>query len=368
MKDSAGSMGLRAYLERSRDLVLRGEARRFVLGNEAADLDSMVSAVACGYLLSGLAPDDAPPFAPLVNTPRADFKLRTEAVFLFASLGLGPEHLSFVDDLDLGALQAGGGLELVLVDHNVPAASQAALAGAVTGIIDHHADEGAFKDLALRIIEPVGSAATLVAERLLGAGASRVEPGLAELLLGTILLDTVNLDPQAQRATPKDVAVARQLESICGADRGRLFERLQSEKFNVSALDSADLLRKDYKAYRFGSVRCGIASVLLPLAKWLEKDHALAASLSAFAQARELDLLLVMIAFNDHGFRRELVVLAPDGSLQGRVLDLLRGSELGLATMEWPASPSAPGIALFSQANTAFSRKKLQPLLQQFLG
>jgi len=368
MKEPTKSPRLREYLDRSRTLVKQGEARRFVLGNEAADLDSMVSAVAWGYLLSELVPGGGPPFVPLVNTPRPDFKLRTEAVFLFSCVGLGPDQLTFVDEVDLDTLQSGGSLELVLVDHNVPAAGQTALAGAVTGIVDHHKDERAFKDLALRIVEPVGSAATLVAERLLGTDASGVEPGLAELLLGTILLDTVNLDPKAQRATPKDVAVAMQLESICGADRGQLFERLQFEKFNVDALDTADLLRKDYKAYRFGAVRCGIASVLLPVAKWLEKDPGLAASLSAFARARDLDLLLVMNAFTDPDFRRELMVWASDESLRRRVLDSLRGSDLGLAPIEHPFVPVVPYIALFSQANAAYSRKKLQPLLHDFLG
>lgn len=368
MKEASASPRLREYLQRSRTRVEQGEARRFVLGNEAADLDSMVSAVACGYLLSELMPGDGSPFVPLVNAPRADFKLRTEAAFLFASLGLGPEHLSFIDDVDLDALEAGGRLELVLVDHNVPAQAQQALAGAVTGVVDHHKDEGCFQQLAMRIVEPVGSAATLVAERLLGTDASGVEPALAELLLGTILLDTVNFDPQAQRATPKDVAVARQLQAICGADCGRLFEQLQFEKFNVAALDTADLLRKDYKSYRFGAVRCGIASVLLPVATWLEKDPGLAASLSKFARAQQLDLLLVMTAFSDPGFRRELVVLAVDEAMRGRVLDFLGGSELGLVPMAHASAALAPDIALFSQANVAYSRKKLQPLLQSFLG
>lgn len=367
MEEATTSLHLHDYLDSSRALARRGEARRFVLGNESADLDSMASAVACGYFLTGPAPDGGAPFVPLINVPRADYKLRTEAVFLFDAVGIGPERLTFIDELDLDALRAGGELELVLVDHNVLAAGQAALADAVIGIIDHHKDEGVHPGLALRVIEPVGSAATLVAGAVLGKDAARVEPGLAKLLLGTILLDTVNLDPQAQRATAKDIAVAAQLESICSTDRPALFERLQFEKFNVAALDTADLLRKDYKACRLGEVRCGIASVLLPVARWLDKDPDLAASLATFATAHDLDLLLAMNACTDPEFRRELVVWAEDEALRARVLDFLRASDLGLAPIDHEDAPRTPEVALFSQANAAISRKKLQPLLQDLL-
>jgi exopolyphosphatase len=368
MEEAITAPHLHDYLDRARALAQQGEARRFVLGNESADLDSMASAVACGYHLSATADDGGAPFVPLVNVPRADYKLRTEAVFLLSAVGIGPERLTFIDEVDLDALRAGGELAVVLVDHNLLAAGQAALADAVTGIIDHHKDEGGHPGLALRVIEPVGSAATLVAEVLLGKDAPRLEPGLARLLLGTILLDTVNLDPQAQRATAKDVAIAAQLEAICHADRGALFERLQFEKFNVAALDTADLLRKDYKAFRLGDVRCGIASVLLPVKQWLDKDPDLAESLAAFARTQGLDLLLAMNAYTDPEFRRELVVWTEDEALRERVLAFLRASDLGLAAIDDARAPRTPEVVLFEQANVAYSRKKLQPLLQKLLG
>ena len=354
-------------LRDARDAVRRGRASRFVLGNEAADLDSMASAVAYGYCASAASAGGETPIVPLINVPRADYKLRTEAVFLFASVGIEPDMLTFIDEVDLGALHAAGGLELILVDHNVLAAAQATLADAVVGVIDHHKDEGGFADAAVRIIEPVGSAATLVAEALLREDAAVIEPRLAKLLLGTILLDTVNLDPAAKRATDKDGDIAAQLLAICGADRQALFERLHFEKFNVAALETGDLLRKDYKEYQFGAVRCGIASVLLPIAQWLEKDPDVAASLAQFAARQQLDLLLAMNAFTDPEFRRELVVWAADKALRERVLAFLAASELGLQAIDPPDAPGSAEVALFSQANAAYSRKKLQPLLQEFL-
>jgi len=355
------------YLRDARQAVRRGEATRFVLGNEAADLDSMASAVAYGYCASAASSSGGMPVVPLINVPRADYKLRTEAVFLFASVGIEPDMLTFIDEVDLAGLHAAGGIELVLVDHNVLSAAQASLADAVVGVLDHHKDEGGFADAAVRIIAPVGSAATLVAEILLREEAAAIEPPLAELLLGPILLDTGNHDPAAKRATDRDAEIATKLLESCGADRQALFERLQFEKFNVAALETGDLLRKDYKEYQLGEVRCGIASVLLPIAQWLEKDPDIAASLAQFAGRRELDLLLAMNAFTDPEFRRELVVWAADKQLRERVLAFLAASELGLQAIDHPGVPGSAEVALFSQANAAYSRKKLQPLLQDFL-
>ncbi|MFU8896392.1 MAG: DHHA2 domain-containing protein [Gammaproteobacteria bacterium] len=358
------SENLLQYLRDAKTISDEGRTTRFVLGNESADLDSMAAAVGYAYFATEVAPDGGAPFVPLINVPRADYKLRTEAVFLFSSVGITADLLTFIDEVDLDALQAGDGLELILVDHNVLSAAQGALADAVGGVVDHHKDEGEFAGLALRIVEPVGSACTLVAERLLSRNAAAVEAGLAQLLVGTILLDTVNLSSDAGRTTAKDVETATRLLSICGADRKELFERLQFEKFNVAALDTSDLLRKDYKEFEFGGVRCGIASVLMSATQWLDKDPDLAASLAEFAAARELDLLLAMNAYTEPEFRRDLVVWAADETLRQRVLEFLQGSELGLQPI---SHPDAPAVALFAQANAAYSRKKLQPLLQDLL-
>lgn len=368
MEASQKSARLTRYLEAARAAVRQGATTRFVIGNESADLDSMAAAVAWGYYANLADGPVALPPVPIVNIPRADYKLRTEATFLFSAVGIQPEQLVFIDEVNLVTLAARGDLRLTLVDHNVLAASQQGLAGSVDGVVDHHQDEGGFTTADPRLIQPVGSASTLVAEALLRDHATAVEPGLAELLLGAILLDTVNFDPAAKRATDKDVAVADNLQMICGADPQTLFDQLQFEKFNVAALDTPDLLRKDYKQYQMGSVCCGMASVLQPIAQWLEKDPDLADSLAGFATRQGLDLLLAMNAYTDPEFRRELVVWAADPALRERVLDFLHASDLGLTPIVHPLASNAPHVALCSQANAGYSRKKLQPLLQQFLG
>ena len=112
---------LNSYLKSARASVDKAEAGAIVIGNEAADLDSMVSAVLYGFLASACGS----PTVPVVNCPRGDFVLRTEAVYLFEALGVDVAALPFIDEIDLERLHRSGRLRLTLVDHNILAADQA---------------------------------------------------------------------------------------------------------------------------------------------------------------------------------------------------------------------------------------------------
>jgi exopolyphosphatase len=339
-----------------------------VIGNEAADLDSMVSAILYGRLASARGASDAPPVVPVVNCPRGDFVLRTEAVYLFAALGLDLEALLFIDEIDLERLHRAGRLRLTLVDHNILSADQADHADAVAAIIDHHQDGGLYPQAKPRTIEPVGSAATLVAEAMLRDRPALIDAGSATLLLGTILLDTVNMDPAAERVTAKDQAVAAQLGEISGADADDLFARLWAEKFDVSGLGTGDLLRKDYKGWETPSGTYGMSSVPTSLEAWAAKDPGLVAGLDAFLRSRDLFCLVAMMAYSDADgdFRRELAVYAPDPELASGLTSMLETSDLALSRVP-PAALSDPGQAMFFSLGNTISRKRLQPLLHRFL-
>lgn len=345
----------------------RGEGLiRVVLGNEASDLDSMASSVAYAWLLAGESGQSDPLTVPVINIPREDFGLRTEAAWLFQEAGVEVESLVFLDDIDLAGIHARGRLRLVLVDHNRLPAARSAWAPAVEEILDHHDDEDQHPEVR-RSIAPVGSAATLVAERFLASAPDLLEPSVATLLLGTILLDTVNLDPAAKRVTPRDEQAAARLLESTGADRRLLFDRLQAEKFNVSALSTRDILRKDYKEYQMGTVKCGISSALLPLGDWIRKDPEIEASFAEYTESRGLDLLLAMSAYTQPEFRRELALYSPEAALRNRVVAFLNSSGLGLSPLGTESAPRAGRLRCYAQADAGQSRKKLQPLLAGYL-
>lgn len=331
-----------------------------VMGNEAADLDSMASAVCYAWYLY-LDDSSQNPF-PLINIPKADFKLRTEAVFLFEEAGVNIDHLLFLEDIDLDKLKSGSNLKLILVDHNKLASDQTGLETLISGILDHHADEKSYPLDAVTDIRPVGSAATLVTELFLKDQHSSIEKSLGTLLLGTILLDTVNLNPEAERVTDDDSRAAKGIVDITGLDSAKLFEKLQFEKFNVSSLGSYDLLRKDYKEWQFGSVKLGIGSVLLPIEKWASKDPYIVGECEHYLKERNLDVLLAMNAFTSLEFTRQLLMYIPNDKLKVDTSEFLEGSDLGLEKIDIGLYEES--CLFYNQKNLSISRKKLQPILK----
>jgi len=330
-----------------------------VMGNEAADLDSMASAVLYGFLKSNVDQDPSHLYLPFAPIPKEDFKLRTEAVYLFKEAGVGQESLAFQGEIDLQHLHQEGRLALILMDHNKLGKEFVAYEGVVEEIIDHHKDEGTYPQARVRKIEPVGSTCTLVAEEFFRLAPKLLSRREALLLLGTILLDTVNLDPKAGRVTPKDTEVAGKLEPFVNLNPNTLFETLQREKFNVDALQTADLLRKDYKEYTAGKVRYGMSTVLISLESWKKKDPHLQKELEKYRKARNLNLLVVMIAYTEPKFQRELVVVSESSNLTTSLVEYLNTRGAQLTSLGFPGG--------YTQGNAEYSRKKLQPLVQEFL-
>eukprot|EP00240_Pyramimonas_obovata_P013833 CAMPEP_0118925280 /NCGR_PEP_ID=MMETSP1169-20130426/3195_1 /TAXON_ID=36882 /ORGANISM="Pyramimonas obovata, Strain CCMP722" /LENGTH=197 /DNA_ID=CAMNT_0006866531 /DNA_START=278 /DNA_END=868 /DNA_ORIENTATION=- len=178
------------YLRRCRAALRGSDPVTVVMGNEAADLDSCVSALTYAFLLDKEAEPGSPPVVPMINIPRDDFSLRPDAVHLMAMAAIPEASLLFEEDVGLPALAEGARLAgLVLVDHNRVAAKQEGLLPRVVEILDHHVDERMYPAEARVTISLVGSTCSLVAaafrERCPGALAS---PTLRRLLKAGILL------------------------------------------------------------------------------------------------------------------------------------------------------------------------------------
>ena len=145
---------LNLFLKDSRAAALDSNSApvTLVMGNEAADLDSIVSAITYALHVTRRScidyewMDRDPPdpvtgapngwnnekesqcelrFAvPYVAVPRADLPLRGDAAWLLDDIGVDVDSIVFADDFDPLALDASGRLrDVVLVDHNVPEVS-----------------------------------------------------------------------------------------------------------------------------------------------------------------------------------------------------------------------------------------------------
>lgn len=104
----------------------------FVMGNEAADLDSVISSIVYCFLLHlrfNLGGVHEPTqFRPVINIPRREFSIHTESVFVLKQVGMSPENLLFSDDLKDFMSRRPSFVSLVLVDHNRLNADQTDLA------------------------------------------------------------------------------------------------------------------------------------------------------------------------------------------------------------------------------------------------
>ena len=343
-------------------------------GSSAADLDSVAGSIGYAYLLAREAGSSALVF-PYLPIPRVELPLRTEVVQLFAAVGLKWENLVSADDAELADLLDTREGELVLVDTQGHDLSPD-LVERVCEVIDHHPEDrpaqvegtaglGFRGSRRRRILEPVGSACTLVAEQILHRKPEILDPQLATLLLGAVLLDTVNLDPDAGRATAKDRGIAGSLMKAGPVDGAGLYHELARARSDVEGLSSARLLGRDYKERTVATVRLGMSSVALLMDSWRRRDERLGEALCAFLADRKLDLLVVFLYGQGQSFERQVILCSTEERLLNHVTAEL-AQPLGLA--EFPVqSRGGAAIRCFAQGKTTESRKRVEPLLREIL-
>jgi exopolyphosphatase len=329
-----------------------------ILGNEASDLDSIASSLSYAYFQNKTKNHL---FIPVINIPSNEFKLRTETTWFFKKLEMDSSLLLFWPEIEKQNLE---NVDFILTDHNVLSNHQQAFASNVVEIIDHHVDENKYSPKN-KIIESVGSVCTLIGEIILEKELEIPLP-ILELLLGTILLDTMNLNPEFKKVKEKDMKVANQLSSLCGytlKDQMELYEKLQFERFNVDSLSSLDLLKSDYKEKKRNQVNIGISSVKCSLDNWIKKDSMLENVLNEFTKENGVDLLFCMNAyFLKDEFFRDLLIYSKDKDLLKKMKHflLVERDDLKLVKLEHET------LSIYSQKNIAASRKVLDPLLTEY--
>lgn len=381
-----------------------------VIGNEAADADSIVSSLVYAhfkhYSKKLNAQDHTVVYVPVLSIPRDELVLRCDVSSLFSKLQLDLDALMFVDEFPWQHMAFGGPnksatLRLTLLDHNalntkrmVPVQQSKSEIGQVVEILDHHMDLGKHPTAPVREIAfangqaLVASNCTLVAEKIIGFSAThgRNDEAFAlssTLLLAVISLDSVNFDPNAKKVTARDIQAANELEKASFATKEALFEWLQAEKFNPAHWDAFSVrncLQCDYKEFQLpdnasGRVY-GVSAILIDLERFVKKKDtstALIEQLQAFAQENSLAFLLVMTMYvdADGARRRQLLFYEPVSDKESLVPKCVQFLEqegsLQLEKLELPASHADERLQAFSQRNAGASRKQVVPLLQQAL-
>ncbi|KAM9310076.1 exopolyphosphatase PRUNE1 isoform 2-T2 [Pholidichthys leucotaenia] len=344
-----------------------GPGLHVVLGNESCDLDSMVSALVYAYFLSKTSHRDVPA-VPLLNITSSELVLRSDSILLLRKTAMQPEQLLFRNQLDLRALQQAGRLRLTLVDHNVLPSSDSDLEGAVVDVIDHHHLDRLPSPTCTVTVETVGSCATLITERIIHEAPQILDLQLAHLLYAAVVVDCVDMSPAAGKVTPKDCQFVAELERRFPAlpPRGPLFQELHKAKFDVSGLDIEQMLMKDMKTVS-GSLNVAVSVLYMPLKEFMMQKNA-QEELSSFCHKFGFDLLLLMtICFTDSKEPiRELAIFSHNPTCRDQVSRYLEQSQSPALNLRSHGAVH-PYILAYHQGNSVASRKKVLPIVRDFL-
>ena len=233
-----------------------------VIGNEACDADSIVCAIALSTWKN---------YCPFLHIPIEDLDSRLD----FSSICEIAKITDPIKQFSIRSLVSDHSevTRWILVDHNDPLPN----IFPVVEIIDHHeiVSESA-RLLVAQVsnqIEPVGSCATLVAERiLLDPHFCDAEIGhqILHLLVLTIILDTQNFSVSLGKTTLKDRLVVEQIATHLEIDSVTLtnsFERMRDAKFNpkfwYGVGNEEKILKYDYKQFVTSSGEVvGISTIL----------------------------------------------------------------------------------------------------------
>ena len=399
------------------------------LGNPAGDCDSIVSAITLAFIDSMLPPEGGDSgtgtrseIVPIVSIPKRALRTQrpeTSLLLKWATVaatssnndgGMNAvyDNLICIDEFAELLTKSNSNnlpqLHMTLVDHNKLAWSIDTnnLNVKVVEILDHHIDEGmhvetcqsgssqrkiAFDPTTQKAL--VASTCTLLVERLLsklGIEASspassavpKIPTDVAVLLLGTILLDSVNLLPSAKKVTQRDIDAVDALLKYTNwsslASPGMLskgllvedtsgtsskptalirpnctkwFETLQEEKFSPefwNQLTAYDCLALDYKSFTttasssttsYSDISFGMASILTPLSNFFTKSNMEDDILQFFNDQNDnIKVLVIMSCTSDTNsgkLQRELAVVTTkeNTSIFDSVLDYLQSSDSG---------------------------------------
>jgi inorganic pyrophosphatase/exopolyphosphatase len=368
-----------------------------VIGNEAGDPDSHIAAIAYAYYLSCQHPSEL--FVALSSVKRSDFKLQLDRVHILRSLGFAgkevagnwtPDDLTFIDEIDLEALHRDKRLELTLVDHNEFMAPPA-LQEAVVGIVDHHQPSAKMAELRsyMWVQFGIGSCCSQVGKLWLDNMYDRITADrvLSSALLAVILLDTVCLDPTKKDQESWEATVAQDLlagagEFAAGGMRA-YFEELQVVKNDVQMMlktfTPADFIKQDYKLFQLqGKTEMqnyGFASVVPSLAELAltYTGPGFVAACEAYKKERGLDVLFVCTKVKNE---RQMAIIAneKDAMRMEYLVRFLNAEDnkeggLRLSVTDYGLSKGSIGIIVrtYRQENVAGSRKKLVPLVRDFV-
>lgn len=374
---------LKQFLISSKSAVLEISSNRFakrasiVLGNEAADADSIISSLTYAYLKeSNQVQPPTQSFIPLCSVPKADLILRRDVEVLLQQVGIELNDLLCIDEFPLDQIS-----NINLVDHNILALPLSFLGGKVSEIVDHHQDMNEYPEVIGDAREcafegnkaTVGSCCTLIAERYMSQNPSILNDEVATLLMGVITLDTGNMSPVVGKGTGRDqhmLDVLSQRSSFVLSELYNLLKDVKNDPRFWSSLSAADAMRVDYKAFQPPAMKApsvvGIASVLLPIQELKTKPDFSEASANLL---NDLEFLVIMTFHMSSSPTREVAIISRSEESIIKAIEycISKGETFNFTQISGLEKLSECCFYVtFAQGNVKMSRKQFAPFYLGF--
>jgi len=363
-----------------------------VIGNEAADTDTMASSLAMAYHLSHRYHQPEKAVALLqIDREAIDYRPENTLALDFARLNSVHADLLTLDQLPYHRGKVAQMIKgLVLVDHNRPLSYWAG--APVLGIVDHHWDRGVNSTADPRIISMVGSASSLVGN-IISIETEKHEPiprGLADLLLSAIAIDTNGLKKGKAKKADRNAA-----QSLFARSTSRhkdlkpfmksLAKDLKKAQSQLQNLTVGQMFSRDYKGdVMYNStipVNVGYANIPEVLDDLIERSkngtmQGLVAETREWIAANKVDVLITMTKAKDKKGNkiRELILIVEPGTnldedMAERIYHTIRdevATDTQLSLKPWRAEKDwGRWRFAWKQIGSGTGRKAIRPIVER---
>ncbi|KAL2982721.1 hypothetical protein AAZX31_12G002500 [Glycine max] len=370
---------LNAFLKARKDDVNAGVPGKFlhaVMGSDGADVGTVASTIMYSFYLHVTSESNQFCTVPIININRANLGSHVELKWLLDSCHIDQSSLIFADEIDLSYYDIFGSLKIVLLKGSRIASKQEKLKQAVVEIFHCRKGETIYPWVkTVTTTEEESSCCTAIADKFATYSPEILaSKSFSKLLLAGILLDTANLrDP---RCSSKDKYMASLL--INGAGRygcNGLYQLLRYKMHDLSSLQVADILRKDFKKWTgqesadSRSVQIGMSCIGISIGQLLSHAENLAQEITRFQLSEKLRALIVVSGYynDEKNFKREVLISTESAKLLESLLFFFdfNASRLPLKSLHFPGLKN--GMKAY-EIDKITSRKIVEHLIEEFVG
>jgi len=248
----------------------------YIIGHKSPDTDTVCSSIAYAEFLKKKKVDA------IAAIPE---ELNPETKYIL-------DYFKVKKPLKLNSIK---GKKVFLVDHNESSQSPEGINEAeVIGIIDHHKIGCSFSAPIFFESKPLGSTATLIAQKMIEQQ-FKITKQLAGILLSAILSDTVIF--KSSTTTEEDIKIAKILGEIAGIKNIKEFGiEIKKQKSNLKGMSAEKIIYSDFKIFEEDKVKFGVGQIeTVDLEEAKEKKTELLKKMKEVVEKEKVSFLILML-------------------------------------------------------------------------